>query len=136
MSVWEKVIWNWSKIIGIFLLFHYLSYVMKTLVKSIIHCQNVPLDRFYKRMFWKLKNSGFFGLCFFDLSKSGNVLFILINVKWKLSCHLNINCHWQEITHCDAWTYSNGSCWATGKYNILCLTFCIDISSWKKANQY
>ena len=43
MSVCEKKIWNWSKITGVFRFF--INWFMKTLIKSIMYCQTVPLER-------------------------------------------------------------------------------------------
>ena len=43
MSVWEKYIRNYSKIISISHFF--INFFMKILIKSIIYCQTVPLDR-------------------------------------------------------------------------------------------
>ena len=46
----KKHTWNWSKILGIFLKFvlFFINFFMKTLIKSIIYCQNtVPLWTIY-----------------------------------------------------------------------------------------
>ena len=67
----KKYIWNWSKMFGIFHLFHY-SF-MKSLIKSIIYCQTVPLNRFYLCVL-KIACQASLPLVF-KLSKSGNILF-------------------------------------------------------------
>ena len=41
--IWKKYIWNWRKIIGIFHFF--INFFMKTLIKSIIYFQTVPIER-------------------------------------------------------------------------------------------
>ena len=116
-------------LVKFFLFTFFINFFMKTLIKSIIYCQTVPLDHLSAYVYCKTCMPGLsaFGL---NLSKSGNILFRkMSNGEIVGSASLSLV---GEITH---WCMNfdcldDGSCWAACKCNI-CPTFCIKISSWK-----
>ena len=117
-------------LVKFFVFTFFINFFMKTLIKSIIYCQTVPLDHLSAYVCRKTYMPGLsaFGL---NLSKSGNILFRkMSNGEIVSSASLSLV---GEITH---WCMNfdcldDGSCWATCKCNILCPTSCIKISSWK-----
>ena len=118
-------------LVKFFVFTFFINFFMKTLIKSIIYCQTVPLDHLSAYVCRKTCMPGLsaFGL---NLSKSGNILFRkMSNGEIVSSASLSLV---GEITH---WCMNfdcldDGSCWATCKCNILCPTSCIKISSWKR----
>ena len=117
-------------LVKFFVFTFFINFFMKTLIKSIIYCQTVPLDHLSAYVCRKTCMPGLsaFGL---NLSKSGNILFRkMSNGEIVSSASLSLV---GEITH---WCMNfdcldDGSCWATCKCNILCPTSCIKIRSWK-----
>ena len=118
-------------LVKFFVFTFFINFFKKTLIKSIIYCQTVPLDHLSAYVCRKTCMPGLsaFGL---NLSKSGNILFRkMSNGEIVSSASLSLV---GEITH---WCMNfdcldDGSCWATCKCNILCPTSCIKISSWKR----
>ena len=109
----------------------FINFFMKTLIKSIIYCQTVPLDHLSAYVCCRTCMSGLSAFVL-NLSKSDNIFFRKMSngkvFSWESSSLVG------EITHwCMNFDFLNdGSCWATYKCNILCPTSCTEISSWKR----
>ena len=118
-SLWKSA----SKIGVVFLLFFsfFINLFMKTLIKSIMYCQTVPLDRllmYIVKILFQASLPSFLTW----ISK----YFVLGQCKWKLLVQLSIYVIGRRSVVGEL-KVMGGSCWATCKCNILCSLSCIEI---------
>ena len=109
----------------------FINFFMKTLIKSTIYCQTVPLDHLSAYVCCRTCMSGL-SVFVLNLSKSDNILFRKMSngkiVSWASLSFVGEITHWCMNFDC----LNDGSCWTTCKCNILGPTSCIEISSWKR----